>query len=80
MKVTALSILTVIFGSPLLIAFLGWLSLSVVEANKKNAEQDIFIQTNAKGVEASIKTNKLLCEMALDSDDKEKRKRFCVAE
>lgn len=69
-----------IFGSPLVLGFLGWLSLSVVEANKKNAEQDIFIKNNSAGVEASIKTNRLLCEMALDSDDIEKRKRFCVTE
>lgn len=72
--------MTIIFGSPTLLAFFGWLSLSVVEANKKNAEQDIFIKYNSSGVEASIKTNKLLCEMALDSDDIEKRKRFCVVE
>lgn len=80
MKFTAASILTVVFGSPILLVFMSWLSLSVVEANKKNAEQDIFIKHNSVGVEASIKTNKLLCEMALDSDDIEKRKRFCVTE
>lgn len=77
---SAITILSVILGSPIVLGVVGWLSLSVVEANKKNAEQDIFIRHNAVGVEASIKTNKLLCEMALDSDDIEKRKRFCVAE
>ena len=79
-KLGALTILSFIIGSPIVVAFLSWLSLSVVEANRKNAEQDQKIEYNTKGIEASIKTNQLLCEMVIESNDVAKRKRFCVRE
>lgn len=77
-KYGAISILTTMIGVPAFLAFLGWLATTAITAEVKNAEQDKLIQFNKKGVEASIKTNALLCTAFLDDDDIKKREKFCV--
>ena len=44
-KLGALTILSFIIGSPIVVAFITWLSLGVVEASKKNGEQDVRIDS-----------------------------------
>lgn len=56
-----------------------WVISSVAEGSKKDIEQDMLIQYNRIGAEASIKNNGMLCEFMLRKNASvEDRVKFCV--
>lgn len=69
MKAASILILTGV-----LLPWVGWASLSIIDLYKQ-------VTQNALGVEAAVKTNKLMCDFILGQDANiETKKKFCVGD